>query len=195
MIFLAYILKITMTLLITSLLWIVFIFILMDSLGANNVRKQAISIAKTLYVNGPCLRIRVKGHLVSKKGQKTPLEGKIYINPDTKQYIFYADLTYQIIYAEKWLFTDNTRSIYRFSSFRKVVPGPFSIDFFPNLFSKKAVNTPIVYKNEKEEGSVITWREMEEETIPRWISHSFSSLGIVNMEITLYAEESSFLWW
>ncbi|MEY4260519.1 MAG: hypothetical protein RL656_1492, partial [Bacteroidota bacterium] len=54
---------------------------------------------------------------------------------------------------------------------------------------------PIVYKNEKEEGSVITWREMEDQTIPRWISHSFSSLGIVNMEITLYAEESSFLWW
>jgi hypothetical protein len=184
-----------MILLITSLLWIVFIFILLDSLGANNVRKQAVSIAKTLYVDGACLRIRVKGHLVSKKGRKTPLEGKIYINPDTKQYIFYADLTYQIIYAEKWLFTDKTRSIYRFSSFRKVIPGPFSIDFFPNLFSKKAVNTPIVYKNEKEEGSVITWREMEDETIPRWISHSFSSLGIVNMEITLYAEESSFLWW
>jgi hypothetical protein len=139
--------------------------------------------------------MRVKGHLVSKKGRKTPLEGKIYVNPDTKQYIFYADLTYQIIYAEKWLFTDKTRSNYRFSSFRKVVPGPFSIDFFPNLFSKKGVNTPIVYKNEKEEGSVITWREMEYETIPRWISHSFSSLGIVNMEITLYAEESSFLWW
>ena len=184
-----------MVLLISSFLWIVFIFILLDSLGANSVRKQAISIAKTLYANGPCLRIRVKGHLVSKKGRKTPLEGKIYINPDTKQYIFYADLTYQIIYAEKWLFTDKTRSNYRFSSFRKVVPGPFSIDFFPNLFSKKGVNTPIVYKNEKEEGSVITWREMEYETIPRWISHSFSSLGIVNMEITLYAEESSFLWW
>ena len=184
-----------MILLITSLLWIVFIFILLDSLGANNVRKQAVSIAKTLYVDGPCLRIRVKGHLVSKKGRKTPLEGKLYINPDTKQYIFYADLTYQIIYAEKWLFTDNTRSIYRFSSFRKVVSGPFSIDFFPYLFSKKEINTPIVYKNEKEEGSVINWREMEDETIPRWISHSFSSLGIVNMEITLYAEESSFLWW
>ena len=184
-----------MIILITSLLWIVFIFILLDSLGANKVRKQAVSIAKTLYVDGPCLRIRVKGHLVSKKGRKTPLEGKIYINPDTKQYIFYADLTYQIIYAEKWLFTDNTRSIYRFSSFRKVVSGPFSIDFFLDVFSKKEINTPIVYKNEKEEGSVITWREMEDDTIPRWISHSFSSLGIVNMEITLYAEESSFLWW
>ena len=184
-----------MIILITSLLWIVFIFILLDSLGANKVRKQAVSIAKTLYVDGTCLRIRVKGHLVSKKGRKTPLEGKIYINPDTKQYIFYADLTYQMIYAEKWLFTDNTRSIYRFSSFRKVVSGPFSIDFFPDVFSKKEINTPIVYKNEKEEGSVITWREMEDETIPRWISHSFSSLGIVNMEITLYAEESSFLWW
>ena len=85
-----------MILLITSLLWIVFIFILLDSLGANKVRKQAVSIAKTLYVDGPCLRIRVKGHLVSKKGRKTPLGGKIYINPDTKQYIFYADLTYLI---------------------------------------------------------------------------------------------------
>ncbi|MEY4047750.1 MAG: hypothetical protein RL284_1301 [Bacteroidota bacterium] len=184
-----------MILLITSLLWIIFIFILLDSLGANSVRKQAVSLSKALYIDGSCLRMRVKGHLVSKKGRKTPLEGKIYINPDTKQYIFYADLTYQIIYAEKWLFTDKTRSNYRFSSFRKVVPGPFSIDFFPNLFSKKGVNTPIVYKNEKEEGSVITWREMEDQTIPRWISHSFSSLGIVNMEITLYAEESSFLWW
>jgi len=153
------------------------------------------SLAKALYVDGPCFRIRVKGHLVSKKGRKTPLEGKIYINPDTKQYIFYADLTYQIIYAEKWIFTHNTRSIYRFSSFRKVIPGPFSIDFFPNLFSKKEINTPIVYKNEKEEGSVIAWREIENETIPRWISHSFSSLGIVNMEITLFSEESSFLWW
>jgi hypothetical protein len=184
-----------MTLLITCLLWIVFSFILLDSLGANNLRKQAISLAKALYVEGPCLRMRVKGHLVSKKGQKTPLEGKIYINPDTKHYIFYADLTYQIIYAEKWLFTPHTRSIYRFSSFRKVVPGPFPTDFFPYLFSKKDVNAPIAYKNEKEEGSVIAWRELENETIPRWISHSFSSLGMVNMEITLFSEESSFLWW
>jgi hypothetical protein len=184
-----------MILFTTSLLWIIFIIILLDSLGANNVRKRAISLAKALYVDGPCLRMRVKGHIVSKKGRITPLEGKIYINPVTKQYIFYADLTYQMIYAEKWLFTHNTRALYRLSTFRQVVPGPFSIDFFPNLFSKKAVNTPIVYKNEKEEGSVIAWREMEDETIPRWISHSFSSLGIVNMEITLYAEESSFLWW
>ncbi|GDX44942.1 hypothetical protein LBMAG24_02690 [Bacteroidota bacterium] len=184
-----------MILITTSLLWILFFFILLDSLGANSLRKQAISIAKTLYVDGPCLRIRVKGHFVSKKGQKTPLEGKLYINTDTKQYIFYADLTYQIIYAEKWLFTHNTRSIYRFSSFRKVVPGPFSIDFFPYLFSKKGINAPLLYKNEKEEGRVITWRELENETIPRWISHSFSSLGLVNMEITLYAEDSSFLWW
>lgn len=184
-----------MILLITSLLWILFFFILLDSFGANNVRKQAVSIAKTLYVDGPCLRLRVKGHLVSKTGRKTPLEGKIYINPGTKQYIFYADLTYQIIYAEKWLFTHNGRELYRFSSFRKIISGPFKIDFFPYLFSKKEINTPLLYKNEKEEGSVITWREMEYETIPRWISHSFSSLGIVNMEITLYAEESSFLWW
>jgi hypothetical protein len=184
-----------MILFTTSLLWIIFIIILLDSLGANSVRKRAISLAKALYVDGPCLRMRVKGHIVSKKGRITPLEGKIYINPVTKQYIFYADLTYQMIYAEKWLFTHNTRALYRLSSFRQVVPGPFSLDFFPYLFSKKAVNTPIVYKNEKEEGSVIAWREMEDETIPRWISHSFSSLGIVNMEITLYAEESSFLWW
>jgi hypothetical protein len=184
-----------MALYITSLLWFVFIFLLLDSLGANNVRKQAISLAKSLYVDGPCLRIRVKGHLVSKKGRKTPLEGKIYINPDTKQYVFYADLTYQIIYAEKWLFTHNTRNIYRFSSFRKVVTGPFSMDFFSYLFSKKEINTLIDYKNEKEEGSVIAWRELENETIPRWISHSFSSLGIVNMEITLFSEESTFLWW
>jgi hypothetical protein len=184
-----------MILIITSLLWILLIFILLDSLGANNVRKQAISLAKALYVDGPCLRIRVKGHLVSKKGRKTPLEGKIYINPETNQYIFYADLTYQMIYAEKWLFTHNTRALYRFSTFRQVVPGPFPTDFFPYLFSKKEVNAGMAYKNEKEEGSVITWREMEDETIPRWISHSFSSLGIVNMEITLYAEESSFLWW
>ena len=184
-----------MILITTSLLWILFFFILLDSFGANNVRKQAVSIAKTLYVDGPCLRLRVKGHLVSKTGRKTPLEGKIYINPGTKQYIFYADLTYQIIYAEKWLFTHNGRELYRFSSFRKIISGPFKIDFFPDLFSKKEINTPLLYKNEKEEGSVITWREMEYETIPRWISHSFSSLGIVNMEITLYAEESSFLWW
>ncbi|MBU6219128.1 MAG: hypothetical protein KGQ50_00645 [Bacteroidetes bacterium] len=184
-----------MILITTSLLWILFFFILLDSFGANNVRKQAVSIAKTLYVDGPCLRLRVKGHLVSKTGRKTPLEGKIYINPGTKQYIFYADLTYQIIYAEKWLFTHNGRELYHFSSFRKIISGPFKIDFFPYLFSKKEINTPLLYKNEKEEGSVITWREMEYETIPRWISHSFSSLGIVNMEITLYAEESSFLWW
>ena len=131
-----------MTLLLTSLLWIVFIFILLDSLGANSVRKQAISLAKALYVDGPCFRIRVKGHLVSKKGRKTPLEGKIYINPDTKQYIFYADLTYQIIYAEKWIFTHNTRSIYRFSSFRKVIPGPFSIDFFLICSQKRRLIHP-----------------------------------------------------
>ena len=184
-----------MILLITSLLWIIFIIILLDSLGANNVRKRAISFAKALYVDGPCLRMRVKGHLVSKKGRITPLEGKIYINPVTKQYIFYADLTYQMIYAEKWLFTHNTRALYRLSTFRQVVPGPFSLDFFPYLFSKKVDNASIAYQNEKEDGSVVTWREMEDETIPRWISHSFSSLGMVNMEITLYAEESSFLWW
>lgn len=184
-----------MILLTTSILWIVFIIILLDSLGANSVRKQAISKAKALYDEGPCLRMRVKGHLVSKKGRKTPLEGKIYINPDTKQYIFYADLTYQIIYAEKWLFTHNTRALYRFSTFRQVVPGPFSKDFFSHLFSKKESNAPIAYQNEKEEGQIITWRELENETIPRWISHSFSSLGLVNMEITLFSEESSFLWW
>jgi len=184
-----------MILLITSLLWIVFIVILLDSLGANSVRKRAISLAKALYVAGPCLRMRVKGHLVSKKGRKTPLEGKIYINPDTKQYIFFADLTYQIIYAEKWLFTHNARTLYRFSTFRQVIPGPFPMDFFPYLFSKKVDNASIAYRNEKEEGSVVTWRELENETIPRWISHSFSSLGIVNMEITLFSEESSFLWW
>ncbi len=69
------------------------------------------------------------------------------------------------------------------------------MDFFSYLFSKKEINTPIDYKNEKEEGSVIAWRELENEAIPRWISHSFSSLGIVNMEITLFSEESSFLWW
>lgn len=184
-----------MMLFTTSLFWIVLIFILLDTLGANKVRKQAISLAKVLFVEGPCLRMRVKGHLVSKKGRKTPLEGKIYINPDTKQYVFYADLTYQIIYAEKWLFTHHTRGIYRFSSFRQVVPGPFPTDFFPYLCSKKEVDTPVAYKNEKEEGSVVNWRELENETIPRWISHSFSSLGIVNMEITLFAEESSFLWW
>lgn len=184
-----------MMLFTTSLLWIVFFFILLDTLGANKVRKQVISLAKTLYLEGPCLRMRVKGHFVSKKGRKTPLEGKIYINPYTNQYVFYADLTYQIIYAEKWLFTHRERSIYRFSSFKQVIPGPFPTDFFSYLFSKKEVDTPVVYKNEKEEGSVVTWRELENETIPRWISHSFSSLGIVNMEITLFSEESSFLWW
>lgn len=184
-----------MILLTTSLLWIVFIIILLDSLGSNSVRKQAISKAKALYDDGRCLRVRVKGHLVSRKGRKTPLEGKVYINPDTKQYVFYADLTYQIIYAEKWLFTHNTRALYRFSTFRKVVPGPFSIDFFPYLFTKKEGNASIAYQNEKEGGSVVTWRELEIETIPRWISHSFSSLGMVNMEITLYSEEASFLWW
>jgi hypothetical protein len=139
-----------MILLTTSLLWIVFIIILLDSLGANSVRKRAISLAKALYVDGPCLRMRVKGHLVSKKGRKIPLEGKIYINPDTKQYIFYADLTYQLIYAEKWLFTHNTRTLYRFSTFRKVIPGPFSMDFFTYLFSKKVDNASIAYLNEKE---------------------------------------------
>jgi hypothetical protein len=100
-----------MILFTTSLLWIIFIIILLDSLGANSVRKRAISLAKALYVDGPCLRMRVKGHIVSKKGRITPLEGKIYINPVTKQYIFYADLTYQMIYAEKWLFTHNTRAL------------------------------------------------------------------------------------
>jgi len=184
-----------MILLTTSLLWIVFFIILLDSLGANNVRKRAVSLAKALYVDSPCLRIRVKGHLISKKGRITPLEGKIYINPDNKQYIFYADLTYHMIYAEKWLFTDNTRSLYRFSTFRQVIPGPFSMDFFPFLFTKKADNASIAYRNEKEDGSIITWRELENESIPRWISHSFSSLGIVNMEITLFSEDSSFLWW
>jgi hypothetical protein len=76
-----------------------------------------------------------------------------------------------------------------------VVTGPFSMDFFSYLFSKKEINKLIDYKNEKEEGSVIAWRELENETIPRWISHSFSSLGIVNMEITLFSKESTFLWW
>jgi hypothetical protein len=175
--------------------WLITAVIVLDFLGAQRVRKQAQQFAGKLYAAGPCTRIRVKGYLVENKGRKIPVEGKIYINYKTGNYIFYADLTYQLLYAEKWLFTHEQRNLYKFSTFRQTLPGPFQPDFLPQLFLSKGSNGGEKHFNAWEEGEVKHWRELEDETIPRWISHSLHSLGVANLEITFFANESNFLWW
>lgn len=180
---------------IPVLCWFITAFIVLDFLGANRVRKKAQQFAKMLYEDGPCTRIRVKGYLADKKGQKIPLEGKIYVNQKTRKYIFYADLTYQLLYAEKWFFTHKCRYLYKLSNFRKLVTGPFEPDFFPDLFSGKGEIARNKYHNDREKGGVINWRELENEIIPRWINHSFLPLGEINLEIIFLANESDFHWW
>jgi len=185
-----------MILFIFILFWSIIGFIVVETLGSNKVRNQAKQLSKSLFKDGDCTRIRVKGHFITLKGRKIPLEGKIYLNPATKKYTFYADLTYGLFYAEKWLFTHDRREIYLFSSIRKTLSGPFQTDFFPDLLTlKKEGAQAISFKNDREEGGIIQWRELENEIIPRWITHSFGNLGTVNLEITFFTNEDTFLWW
>ena len=178
------------------LFWFVIGYILLETLGSKNVRNRAKQLAKSLFQNGECIRIRVKGHHISKKGKKTPLEGKIYLHPETKKYLFYADLTYGLFYDEKWLFTQDQRNIYFFSSIRKPIAGPFQPDFLPDLLTlKKEGEATTAFKNEIEEGGIIQWRELENEVIPRWITHSFGHRGALNIEITFFMNEQDFFWW
>jgi hypothetical protein len=185
-----------MILFILILFWSIIGFIVFETLCSNKVRNQAKQLAKSLFKDGNCTRIRVKGHFITLKGRKIPLEGKIYLNPATKKYIFYADLTYGLFYAEKWLFTHDRRDIYLLSIFRKTLSRPFQTDFLPYLLTlKKEGEQAISFKNDREEGGIIQWRELENEIIPRWITHSYANLGTVNLEITFFTNEDTFLWW
>lgn len=185
-----------MILIIFVSFWAIVGYIVVETLGSNKVRNQAKNLAKSLFKDGDCTRIRVKGHFITKKGRQIPLEGKIYINPATKKYVFYADLTYGLFYDKKWLFTHERRDIYLLSSIRISHSGPFQVDFLPNLFTvKKEEWKTNSFKNEKEEGGIIQWRELENEIIPRWIAHSFGNLGTVNLEITFFTSENTFFWW
>jgi hypothetical protein len=161
-------------------IWGIFAFIIIDSYGSSKVRHRAKQMAKSLFGFGTCTRIRVKGHFIPLKGGKIPIEGKLYVQHAANKYVFYADLTHGIL----------------FSSFQKAVSGPFQPDFFPRLLlSEGGGEQTAKYQNSHEDGEIFQWRELENETIPRWISHSFQSLGKVNLEVTFYCHDDAFFWW
>jgi|GEM_PF-834149 len=198
-------------LLLSAWIWVIAVPLVLHAIASANIARKAQAASRILYDSGPCLRLRMQGSLTGKWG-KAPLIGKLYLQPVTREYLFYADLTRGFLWDEKWVFSPVFRWRYPFSLFvwRAGIPPPgeeWPDLFLPPAFSRdeSALTADRRIGGEdgqqgdctygEEQGVVCSHRFTEEAPIPRQVTYFFRDLGKVDLEVTFYALEDTFAWW